>query len=74
MFELCISPWRQSEGRFKHPRKVRLIGEASLNGHVDQRLIAVNLLTGKIESAHQQIAVGAGAESEFKLTRQFIAR
>src|SRR6267378_336652 len=62
----------QSERRCERPGKVGLIGESRVAGDFGQWVLPVNPLPCELQTAHQQIAVRAGAEHDPELARQVI--
>ncbi len=64
---------REPEGRSEDSREVRLIGESRLERDLDKGALPVNPLPCEFETAHEQIAVGAGPEHDPELPRQVVA-
>jgi hypothetical protein len=52
---------------------MRLIGESRVECDLDQRALLVNPLPCEFETAHEQVAVGAGSEHDPELPRQVVA-
>ena len=53
---------------------MRLVGEPRVARDLDQRASAVNLLPGELETAHEQVTVGAGPDHGPELAREVLAR
>src|SRR6185436_16156698 len=64
---------REPEGRAEDAGEVRLIREARVTGHVDQRALLMDQLSREVEATHEQVAVGARAEHVPELTGQIVA-
>src|SRR5215218_7189536 len=71
--ERAVAGRRNSEGGRERPGEVRLIGEAGVEGNVDDAFSACELRFSFIEPPHEQVAVRTGAEQAPELARKFIA-
>ncbi len=64
---------RDPKGGFKQPAEMRLIRKTSLKGDLDQGSVLCKKFSGKVKTAHEQIAVGTGPTHDPKLPGQLVA-
>jgi hypothetical protein len=70
---VTVAGGRQPERRRERAGEVRLVGESGLARDVGQRPTLVHLDAREVETAHEEIAMGTGAERDPELTAQVIA-
>src|SRR5262249_26679661 len=69
-----IARRREPERRLERSGEMRLIGEPRIARHLDEWPLLVDALAREAQASHEQIAVGARAEHDPELSRQFVAR